>query len=88
MNETAFFEQLILMTLYKKGGSVSSLDIETMFGGEGDCQNVNNVISNRKKRTSYIAKGYMGYDQQAKTISITEKGKQYIEKQFKDKRKK
>lgn len=35
MNETAFFEQLILMTLYKKGGSVSSLDIETMFGGGG-----------------------------------------------------
>lgn len=53
MNEFKFFQDEILKYLYKKG-TVSTDEIENLFGGDDDVQNVNNVICNRANGTSYI----------------------------------
>ena len=85
MNENAFFDDFILSYLYKKG-SISTLDIETEFGNACDQQNVNNVICNRGNRTSYIRRGYMEYDDEKHTLSITEKGRRFLEGKYSGKR--
>lgn len=58
MNENAFFDDLLLSLLYKKG-SISTLYIEKEYGNTLDVQNVNNVISNRGNTTSYIYRGFI-----------------------------
>lgn len=81
MNEFDFFQNEILEYLYKKD-TVSTDEIETLFGGQGDCQNVNNVICNRGNSTSYIHKGYMIYNEAEHTLSITDKGKDFIKNRY------
>lgn len=81
MNEFDFFQNEILEYLYKKG-TVSTNEIETLFGGQGDWQNVNNVICNRGNSTSYIYKGYMTYNETKRTLSITDKGKDFIKNKY------
>lgn len=60
INQNAFFDELLVMYLYKKR-TVSTLDIEELFGGEYDFQNSNNPISNRKNKVTYINKNYIEY---------------------------
>lgn len=55
INQNAFFDELLVMYLYKKG-AVSTLDIEKLFGDEYDFQNSNNPISNRNNKVTYINK--------------------------------
>lgn len=81
LNENAFFDELILMYLYKKE-QVSTLKMENLFGGSSDFQNVNNVVSNRTNGTSYIKVGYMEYNEKEKTLTITKEGKKFIEGKF------
>lgn len=81
MNEFKFFQDEILRYLYKKG-TVSTDKIENLFGSDNDVQNVNNVICNRANRTSYIYKGYMEYDEENRTLSITKKGKNFVENNY------
>lgn len=81
MNEFQFFQQQILQYLYKKG-SVSTDEIEGLFGGDYDWQNVNNVISNRYNGTSYIYQGYMKYDANNHILTITQKGRTFVESNF------
>lgn len=81
MNEFKFFQDEILKYLYKKG-TVSTDEIENLFGGDDDVQNVNNVICNRANGTSYIYKGYMEYDEETHTLSITEEGKKFVENKY------
>ncbi|ALV64639.1 hypothetical protein [Campylobacter fetus] len=88
MNQHAFFDDFILMWLYKKGGTVSTNSIEQLFGNDNeDLQNVNNVISNRFRKTSYIYCGLMKYDENKSTLTITDKGELFIEYKYKGKRK-
>lgn len=81
INQNAFFDELVLMLLYKKE-TLSTKKIEQLLGGIYDFQNVNNVISNRGNQTSYICKEYMLYDENKNELTITKKGKEYIEKLF------
>lgn len=81
MNEFQFFQKQILQYLYKKE-SVSTDEIEGLFGGDYDCQNVNNVISNRYNGTSYIYQGYMKYDSDNHILTITPKGRKFVESNF------
>lgn len=86
-NENHFFDELILMYLYKKD-FISTNDIEKLFGGDKDFQNVNNVISNRNNTTSYLnnSVGYIEYDKEKNILKITDKGKKYIQEKFKKQR--
>ena len=85
MNENAFFDDLLLSYLYKKK-KASTLDIEKKFGDILDTQNVNNVISNRENKVSYISKGFIKYDETKHTLTITKKGKDFIEEKYSNKR--
>ena len=86
LNETYFFETIVLYYLYKKK-AVSTNDIENLFGDpKSDKQHVNNIISNKDNRTSYIFKKLMKYDQIAGTLKITKKGERFVEKKFKKRR--
>ena len=85
MNENAFFADLLLNFLYKKK-KASTIDIEKKFGDILDTQNVNNIISNRENQVSYINQGYMKYDETKQTLSITKKGKDFIEEKYYRKR--
>ena len=84
-NNNAFFDELILMYLFKKK-SVSTKRIEDLFGDLPDFQNVNNVVSNRDRSTSYLNKGYIDYDEVMSMLKITNKGKEYIEAKFSQRR--
>lgn len=86
MNENAFFDDLLLRFLYKKK-SISTIEIEEQFGGVFDGQNVNNIICNRYNGTSYINNGLMDYDEESQILSITKKGKKFIEDEYSEKRK-
>lgn len=82
-NNAYFFDTLILMYLYKKN-SVSTDDTERIFGYKIlDKQNVNNVVSNRNNSTSFIEKGYMNYDGNNHTLTITKKGIHKVRSWFK-----
>ncbi|EGK8165399.1 hypothetical protein LMQ51_000763 [Campylobacter coli] len=81
INQNAFFDELLVMYLYKKR-TVSTLDIEELFGGEYDFQNSNNPISNRKNKVTYINKNYIEYDENKQELKITENGKDYIREKF------
>lgn len=85
MNENAFFDDLLLSYLYKKK-KASTLDIENRFGDIFDTQNVNNVISNRNNSVSYISQGYLEYDENKQILSITKKGKKFIDEKYSKKR--
>lgn len=89
INNNAFFDELILMFLYKKG-QIHTDKIESLFGGLGDTQNVNNIISNRSNSTSYLnpdsSNHYICYDDNTKILKITSSGKKYIENRFSKKR--
>ena len=85
MNENAFFDDLLLSYLYKKK-KASTLEIENKFGDLLDKQNVNNVISNRDNSVSYINLGYLEYDEDKKTLSITSEGKKFVEEKYSKKR--
>lgn len=85
MNENAFFDDLLLRFLYKKK-SISMYEIEEQFGGVFDGQNVNNIICNRYNGTSYINKGLMDYDEDSQILSITRKGKKFIENEYSENR--
>lgn len=85
MNENAFFDDLLLSYLYKKK-KASTLDIENRFGDIFDTQNVNNVISNRNNSVSYISQGYLKYDENKQILSITKKGKKFIDEKYSKKR--
>ena len=85
MNENAFFDDLLLSYLYKKK-KASTLDIENRFGDIFDTQNVNNVISNRNNSVSYISQGYLEYDENKQILSITKKGKKFIDEKYSQKR--
>ena len=78
MNENAFFDDLLLSYLYKKK-KASTLEIENKFGDLLDKQNVNNVISNRDNSVSYINLGYLEYDEDKKTLSITSYNNNFVE---------
>lgn len=69
MNQNAFFDDLLLMYLFKKG-SASTNDIETHFGDLSDGQNVNNIICNRGNSTSYINRGLIDYDENNRTAEF------------------
>lgn len=86
MNQNAFFDDFILMWLYKKEVAISTLEIENFFGSKDDIQNVNNVISNRTNNTSFIHKGLISYNEVEKTLSITDEGKKHIEYKYKNPR--
>lgn len=85
MNENAFFDDLLLRFLHKKK-SISTTEIEKQFGDIFDWQNVNNIICNRYNGTSYINKGLMDYDENTQILSITKKGKNFIEDEYSEKR--
>ena len=85
MNQNAFFDDLLLMYLFKKG-SASTNDIETHFGDLSDGQNVNNIICNRGNSTSYINRGLIDYDENKQTLSITASGKKEIENKYSSRR--
>ncbi len=84
-NNAYFFDTLILMYLFKKG-TVSTDEMEKMFGSDRDWQNVNNVISNKKNSTSFVGGGFMEYDGEKHTLTITEKGKRRVRKWFSKRR--
>ncbi|MPB17238.1 hypothetical protein AAH50_003585 [Campylobacter lari] len=81
INQNAFFDELLVIYLYKKG-TVSTRDIENLFGNEYDFQNSNNPISNRGNKVTYINKDYIEYDEIARELKITEKGREYIRNKF------
>ncbi|AJC86842.1 hypothetical protein [Campylobacter sp. RM16704] len=81
INQNAFFDELVLMLLYKKE-TLNTTKIEQLLGGIYDFQNVNNVISNRDNQTSYIYKEYMLYDENKNELTITNAGKEYIRNKF------
>lgn len=81
MNKFQFFQSLILHYLYTKD-TVSTNEIEEKFGSNEDIQDVNNVVCDRSNLTSYIHKGYMDYDEAKRTLTITAKGKQFIEEKY------
>lgn len=85
MNENAFFDDLLLRFLHKKK-SISTTEIEKRFGDIFDWQNVNNIICNRYNGTSYINNGLMDYDENTQMLSITKKGKNFIEDEYSEKR--
>ena len=85
INENYFFDELLLMYLFKKE-EVSTKEIEEKFGSLNDYQNVNNVISNNENNTSYIKKGYMIYDEKNQLLKITNKGKDVIKDRFSKRR--
>lgn len=76
-----FFDELVLMLLYKKE-TLNTTKIEQLLGGIYDFQNVNNVISNRGNQTSYIYKEYILYDENKNELTITNKGKEHIRNKF------
>lgn len=80
MNNQALYEEILLDSLYKIG-SMSTLDIESTFNYV-DAQLANNVISNRGNSTSPIKKGFIDYDEQNQIISITQAGRQEVERRF------
>ncbi|EAJ0636837.1 hypothetical protein B6948_07070 [Campylobacter jejuni] len=81
INQNAFFDELVLMLLYKKE-TLNTTKIEQLLGGIYDFQNVNNIISNRDNQTSYIYKEYMLYDENKNELTITNEGKEYIRNKF------
>lgn len=85
MNNQAMYEDTML-NLLSKIGSISTDDIEPLFN-KVDPQLANNIICNRTKSTSYIKNGFMDYDEQTKTLSITDEGRKYVEEKYPDKRK-
>ncbi len=87
MNQNAFFDDLLLMYLFKKD-TASTNDIENYFGDFSDGQNVNNIICNRGNSTSYINRGLIDYDEKTQTLSITAVGKQEIENRYSSRRSK
>ncbi|EAK1936000.1 hypothetical protein K4091_001705 [Campylobacter jejuni] len=81
INQNAFFDELVLMLLYKKE-TLNTTKIEQLLGGIYDFQNVNNIISNRDNQTSYIYKKYMLYDENENELTITNEGKEHIRNKF------
>ena len=85
-NQNYFFDTLILMYLYKKT-EVSTLDIEELFGGVDDYQNVNNVVVNGKRnKTTFLKKGYFEYDENNHILRITNKGRHKVREWFSKRR--
>lgn len=84
MNNQAMYEDMVLDLLYKIG-SMSTLELEPLVE-KVDPQLANNIICNRTKSTSYILNGLMDYDEGAQTLSITDKGRQFIENKYSGKR--
>lgn len=81
-NENYFFDTLILMYLYKKT-KVSTLEIEKLFGGVNDHQNVNNVVANGKRNnTTCIKRGLIELDEKNHLLRITQKGRHTVRKWF------
>lgn len=78
------YEDMVLDLLYKIG-SMSTLELEPLVE-KVDPQLANNIICNRTKSTSYILNGLMDYDEGAQTLSITDKGRQFIENKYSGKR--
>ena len=85
MNQNAFFDDLLLMYLYKKE-AVSTNDIERDFGAFSDIQNVNNVICNCGNSISCISKGFIAYDEENQIVSIISAGKKEIEGRYSSRR--
>ncbi|MBZ7991107.1 MULTISPECIES: hypothetical protein [unclassified Campylobacter] len=82
INRNAFFDELILMYLYTKK-EVNADNIEELFGDIKDTQNVNNVVSNRINKPSYLYNNtFIEYNEKTKILKITNKGREYIEKKF------
>lgn len=86
MNQNAFFDDLLLMYLAKKG-TASTNDIEELFGNFSDHQNVNNIICNRENSTSHIYKGWITYDKMNQTLSITPAGEEEVARRYPSRRK-
>ncbi|MBO4858452.1 MAG: hypothetical protein J5527_08050 [Treponema sp.] len=84
MNNQAMYEDTILNLLYKVG-SMSTLELEPLVN-KVDPQLANNIICNRTKSTSYILNGLMDYDDITQTLSITTKGRKYVENKYSGKR--
>ncbi|MCR8678366.1 MULTISPECIES: hypothetical protein [Campylobacter] len=87
INHNALFDDLILLYLYEID-SVSGDDIEKIFAPHHP-QLVNNVICNRRNKTSYLNENidYIKYDEKTGELSITDKGKREIEKRYQGRRK-
>ena len=83
-NNQAYYEDFFLNFLYKKD-SFNTEEMEPLFDSI-DPQLTNNVISNRTNSTSYIAKGYMEYDDKSKVIQITDAGRKKVEAAYSKKR--
>ncbi|MBQ7881878.1 MAG: hypothetical protein IJ312_04105 [Treponema sp.] len=84
MNNQALYEDTVLNLLYKVG-SISTLELEPLVN-KVDPQLANNIICNRTKSTSYILNGLMNYDDETQTLSITAKGRTFIEDKYSQKR--
>lgn len=78
------YEDTILNLLYSKDGSISTNELHDIVGNLD--QAAHNMISNRAEKTNYINKDYINYNKENKTISITNKGREYIENKYFDKR--
>lgn len=84
MNNQAMYEDTVLNLLYKVG-SISTLELEPLVNYV-DPQLANNIICNRTKSTSYILNGLMDYDEVTQTLSITPKGRDFVEQKYSGKR--
>ena len=84
MNNQALYEDTVLNLLYKVG-SMSTLELEPLVN-KVDPQLANNIICNRTKSTSYILNGLMDYDDVTQTLSITNKGRTFVENKYSGKR--
>ena len=88
-NSIAFYESALLHMLYLRNKPIPTKELEA-FLAKHHPQRINNIISDRDKKTSYIYKGYIKHDDKVKdnaTLSITEKGKKFIEDQYANRRK-
>lgn len=87
INHNAYFDDSILLYLYENG-NISADTIEEVFASHHP-QLVNNVICNRKNKTSYLNPNidYIRYDEETRCLSITDKGKKEVEQRYKGRRK-
>jgi len=86
MNQNHFYDETLLHLLYIFHEGLSTEDIEPFLNWKHP-QNINNVISNRNNKTSYLYKNRLiEYDGASRRVCITRAGKEMIERRYSDDR--
>ena len=84
----AFYAEFLLLFLYKFE-EIGTTDTNKLLYGYKLHQYIDNIVSNRKRSTSFIKQGYLEYSENGNgsRLKITEKGKEYLEEYLKKKNK-